>query len=102
MTISPRLLKAGRISPKPITQAFVTNQLTIVVGSATSHSDTVTHHRRRENHKPKIDIPEGKEAYYVLSLQTNAAHHRATCVMREQYFPSSLLRVGAHISLFRA
>ncbi|KAI0109760.1 hypothetical protein F4814DRAFT_424527 [Daldinia grandis] len=91
-------LKAGRT----IMQAFVTNQPTIGEGSASSHPNTVTHHRRRENHRPKTNVPEGEETYYVLTLQTDAAHHQAVCSLRERYFPPSLLRVGAHISLFRA
>ncbi|OTA56025.1 hypothetical protein K449DRAFT_438276 [Hypoxylon sp. EC38] len=58
--------------------------------------------RRQEHHKPKTNVPEGEETYYIISLQTDVAHHRKMCTLRERYFPPALLRVAAHISLFRA
>ncbi|KAI1410273.1 hypothetical protein F5Y13DRAFT_192460 [Hypoxylon sp. FL1857] len=57
---------------------------------------------RRENHRPKTNVLEGEETYYTLSLQTDATHHRTMCALRERYYPPALLRVAAHISLFRA
>ncbi|KAI1760773.1 hypothetical protein GGR53DRAFT_508471 [Hypoxylon sp. FL1150] len=59
-------------------------------------------HARRDNHKPRSNVPEAEETYYVLSLQTDPKHHQTMCALRERYFPPALLRVAAHISLFRA
>ncbi|KAI0161874.1 hypothetical protein GGR52DRAFT_586131 [Hypoxylon sp. FL1284] len=57
---------------------------------------------RRETHRPKTHSPETNETYYVLTLQTDPAHHRAMCALRARHFPPALLRVAAHISLFHA
>ncbi|KAI2618036.1 hypothetical protein GGS26DRAFT_602901 [Hypomontagnella submonticulosa] len=57
---------------------------------------------RRQNHRPQSNVPDQDEIYYVLTLQTDPSHHRTMCSLRERYFPPALLRVGAHISLFRA
>lgn len=76
--------------------------------TSTSTSDSATqpnvisHRHRRDNHKPRSNLSEAEETYYVLTLQTDTAHHQAMCVLRERYYPPSLLRVAAHISLFRA
>ncbi|KAI4866123.1 hypothetical protein F4820DRAFT_457802 [Hypoxylon rubiginosum] len=71
--------------------------------SASQPVATVPYHRRRDNHKPRTDAPEGEEeTYYVLALQTDAAHHQAMCALRARYYPPALLRVAAHISVFRA
>ncbi|KAI1775465.1 hypothetical protein F4818DRAFT_416636 [Hypoxylon cercidicola] len=75
--------------------------ITATLNSA-SQSVASSPHRRRDNHRPKTNVPEGEETYYVLTLRTDAAHHHAMCALRERYYPPALRRVAAHISLFRA
>ncbi|KAI8957691.1 hypothetical protein F5Y11DRAFT_73720 [Daldinia sp. FL1419] len=88
------LLRGIRASP--------TSRLVTMVDSTYSRSHTVIHRRRRDNHMPKTNSPEEEEIYYVITLQTDTVHHQAMCALRERYYPPLLLRVGAHISLFRA
>lgn len=72
------------------------------IPAPTGKPKTPSTSRRQENHRPKTNVSEGEEIYYILSLQTDAAHHQTMCALRERYFPSALLRIAAHISLFRA
>ncbi|KAI1801063.1 hypothetical protein F4811DRAFT_535883 [Daldinia bambusicola] len=96
------LLNIIRIFPKTVRQGPIKYHQTIMTETPSSQSDIATHHRRRRNHRPKTSVPEGEEIYYVLTLQTDNEHHRTMCTLRKRYYPSALLRVGAHISLFRA
>ncbi|KAK6957250.1 hypothetical protein Daesc_000032 [Daldinia eschscholtzii] len=85
-----------------MSQGPTMNHQATMVESPSSQSDMVTSNRRRKNHRPKINAPEGEETYYVLTLQTDTELHQAMCALRKRYYPPALLRVGAHVSLFRA
>ncbi|XXG99438.1 hypothetical protein Hte_005777 [Hypoxylon texense] len=77
--------------------------LTPTASNSASPPDAATpRHGRRDSHKPRTNVPEAEETYYVLTLQTDATHHQAICALRKRYYPPALLRVAAHISLFRA
>ncbi|KAI0379341.1 hypothetical protein F5Y04DRAFT_283125 [Hypomontagnella monticulosa] len=65
-------------------------------------SSPQTDARRRESHRPQSDVPEEDEIYYILTILTDAPHHQTMCALRERYYPPALLRIPAHISLFRA
>ncbi|KAK7756760.1 hypothetical protein SLS62_001203 [Diatrype stigma] len=74
---------------------------------AQPRASAATTYRRRESHKPRTSTTaekeeEEEEHYYVLTLATDAAHHDAMSALRKRYFPPTLLKVPAHISLFRA
>lgn len=56
--------------------------------------------QRREDHKPRTSAAE--EEYYILTLATDPTHHETMSDLRKKYFPPKLLKVTAHISLFRA
>ncbi|CAJ2514074.1 Uu.00g021930.m01.CDS01 [Anthostomella pinea] len=85
--------------------------VTIISHAAASGSarDTTTSHseshaprayQRRDDHKPRTSGPE--EDHYVLTLQTDSAHQATMSEWRKRYFPAKMLKVDAHISLFRA
>ncbi|KAH9908444.1 hypothetical protein F4778DRAFT_717258 [Xylariomycetidae sp. FL2044] len=57
-------------------------------------------HKRRNEHRPQIHTSE--EDHYVVTLLTDEEHHQAISNLRRKYFPPKLLKVSAHISLFRA
>ncbi|KAI2620606.1 hypothetical protein GGR54DRAFT_106320 [Hypoxylon sp. NC1633] len=67
-----------------------------------SQSDITPHRHRRERHRPQTFAPEREETYHVLTLHTDTAHYQNMRKLRERYYPPALLRVAAHISLFRA
>ncbi|KAI1399060.1 hypothetical protein F4819DRAFT_498292 [Hypoxylon fuscum] len=79
-----------------------TSTLVAGVYAAASQLYAATPNTRHPNHRPQTSIPEGQETFYVLTLLTDGAHHQAMCALRERYYPPALLRVSAHISLFRA
>ncbi|KAI1142015.1 hypothetical protein F5Y05DRAFT_369444 [Hypoxylon sp. FL0543] len=72
------------------------------ISTPLGQSNAPSTHRRLENHRPNTIVSEKEETYYILSLQTDPTHHRTMCALRERYYPPALLRVSAHISLFRA
>ncbi|KAI1373937.1 hypothetical protein F4677DRAFT_427665 [Hypoxylon crocopeplum] len=104
MPINLRLLQTQRMySSRVILGASqASSPSTSGTSSSPPQLDITSRRQRRENHKPRINVPEGEETYYVLTLQTDPAHHKAMCALRERYYPPALLRVSAHISLFRA
>lgn len=55
---------------------------------------------RRPEHKPKT--ANEHEDKYVLTLHTDRKHHECMTALRNQYFPSHLNKLDAHIALFRA
>ncbi|KAG9684769.1 hypothetical protein KCU95_g11175, partial [Aureobasidium melanogenum] len=59
-------------------------------------------HRRTPSpsHIPKTSSAE--DAVYVLTLLTDAKHHRILTETRKKYFPPRLNRLEAHITLFHA
>ncbi|KAI1382628.1 uncharacterized protein F4822DRAFT_423067 [Hypoxylon trugodes] len=98
MTIPNRALRTVRMNHTNISWVPVFSVKT----SSTLQSDKETPRKRREGHKPRTTVPEDKETYHVLTIQTDPIHRRTMCALRERYYPPSLLRVSAHISLFRA
>ncbi|KAM0426500.1 hypothetical protein ACHAPT_008191 [Fusarium lateritium] len=67
---------------------------------ADTHHAGNPQHERLENHKPNTSTED--EDYYVLTLWTDDAHHEAITTLRRQWFPTRLLKVDAHITLFHA
>ncbi|KAI5236999.1 hypothetical protein E4T43_08217 [Aureobasidium subglaciale] len=60
-----------------------------------------THKRNTSpSHVPKTSSSE--EAVYVLTLLTDAKHHRTLTETRKKYFPPRLNKLEAHITLFHA
>ncbi|UPK99983.1 hypothetical protein LCI18_010918 [Fusarium solani-melongenae] len=57
-------------------------------------------HERHENHRPNTTTDE--EYHYVLTLWTDDAHHEEMTALRRQWFPTRLLKVEAHVTLFHA
>ena len=55
---------------------------------------------RRPDYKPST--PDAETDLYVLTLRTDKEHHERMTKLRRSYFPSSLLKVNAHITLFHA
>ncbi|KAF4336111.1 hypothetical protein FBEOM_10047 [Fusarium beomiforme] len=69
-------------------------------GTAEIHKSSDLQYQRREAHIPKGSNEE--EQYYILALFTDKRHHDEMSALRKQWFPSQLLKVGAHITLFHA
>lgn len=55
---------------------------------------------RRPEHRPQT--ANEHEDIYVLTLHTDRKHHECMTAVRNQYFPSQLNKLDAHIALFRA
>ncbi|RKL43496.1 hypothetical protein BFJ72_g4320 [Fusarium proliferatum] len=68
--------------------------------TAELHQSRDLQHQRREAHIPKGSNDE--EKLYVLTLFTDKRHHDEMTALRRQWFPSRLLKVDAHITLFHA
>ncbi|KAF4454247.1 hypothetical protein F53441_3247 [Fusarium austroafricanum] len=68
--------------------------------TAKIHQSSELQHQRREAHIPKGSTEE--EKLYILTLLTDKHHHENMMALRRQWFPSKLLRVDAHITLFHA
>ena len=54
----------------------------------------------RPEHRPKTGNEH--EDKYVLTLHADRKHHESMTALRNQYFPSHLNKLDAHIALFRA
>lgn len=52
------------------------------------------------SHVPNTETED--ENVYVLTLQTDKAHHRRMTELRNQYFPPKLNKLAAHLTLFHA
>jgi 2'-5' RNA ligase len=85
--------------PKPKPQPVPTN-LHNTTHPENAHS--LPNHRRAPSpsHIPKTSSAE--EAVYVLTLLTDAKHHRILTETRKKYFPPRLNKLDAHITLFHA
>ncbi|KAJ3524660.1 hypothetical protein NM208_g11971 [Fusarium decemcellulare] len=68
--------------------------------NADFHNSNGLQYERREAHKPR-DAHE-EEQHYILTLLTDSHHHGAMTALRKQWFPSQLLKVDAHVTLFHA
>ncbi|KAL8931952.1 MAG: hypothetical protein Q9216_007014 [Gyalolechia sp. 2 TL-2023] len=61
---------------------------------------TASTYTRRADHTPQTAQPESET--YILTLNTDEAHHKAVTALRNQHFPTHLNKLSAHIALFRA
>ena len=52
------------------------------------------------SHKPQTSQPE--KAVYILTLQTDAAHHARMTALRAKHFPPHLNKLEAHLTFFHA
>ncbi|KAG5743994.1 hypothetical protein H9Q72_001769 [Fusarium xylarioides] len=68
--------------------------------TAEIHQSSDLQHQRHEAHIPKGSNDEKK--LYILTLLTDKRHHDEMTALRRQWFPSRLLKVDAHITLFHA
>ncbi|KAH7236718.1 2'-5' RNA ligase superfamily-domain-containing protein [Fusarium redolens] len=68
--------------------------------TAELHQSSDLQYQRREAHIPKGSNEE--EQHYILTLLTDKRHHDEMTALRRQWFPSRLLKVDAHITLFHA
>ncbi|KAH0380868.1 hypothetical protein KCU92_g7356, partial [Aureobasidium melanogenum] len=59
-------------------------------------------HRRTPSPSYTPKTSSAEDAVYVLTLLTDAKHHRILTEMRKKYFPPRLNRLDAHITLFHA
>ncbi|KAJ4258172.1 hypothetical protein NW762_008315 [Fusarium torreyae] len=64
------------------------------------HDSSSLQYQRREGHSPKVSNQE--EQLYILTLLTDTRHHEAMTALRRQWFPSRILKVDAHVTLFHA
>ncbi|KAF4969071.1 hypothetical protein FSARC_3633 [Fusarium sarcochroum] len=64
------------------------------------HDSNSLQYQRREAHNPKASSEE--EQLYILTLLTDNRHHEAMTALRRQWFPSRVLKVDAHVTLFHA
>jgi len=65
------------------------------------------HHHRTEpaaerRDKGEENASEEDGPVYIVSFETDQAHHDAISGLRRQYFPEALLKVDAHLSVFHA
>jgi hypothetical protein len=68
--------------------------------NAEIHQSSDLQYQRREAHVPKGSTEE--EPLYILTLFTDKRHHEAMTALRRQWFPSRILKVDAHVTLFHA
>ncbi|KAI4141376.1 MAG: hypothetical protein L6R39_005372 [Caloplaca ligustica] len=61
---------------------------------------TAETYTRRADHTPRTAQPETET--YILTLNTDEAHHKAVTALRDKYFPPALNKLSAHVALFRA
>lgn len=61
---------------------------------------TAEAYARKADHTPQTAQPESE--IYVLTLNTDAEHHKRVTDLRTKYFPPNLNKLSAHITLFRA
>ncbi|KAF4965534.1 hypothetical protein FZEAL_10748, partial [Fusarium zealandicum] len=61
---------------------------------------TNARHERHDAYKP--NVPNEEEDHYILSLLTDVAHHKRMTALRAQWFPTHMLKVDAHVTLFQA
>ncbi|KAL8957733.1 MAG: hypothetical protein Q9183_005980, partial [Haloplaca sp. 2 TL-2023] len=66
----------------------------------TTGAYTAENHVRRPDHTPQTGQIESET--YILTLHTDAKHHRVVTDLRTKYFPPQLNKLSAHITLFRA
>ncbi|KAG9968302.1 hypothetical protein KCU98_g15821, partial [Aureobasidium melanogenum] len=59
-------------------------------------------HRRTPSPSYTPKTSSAEDAVYVLTLLTDAKHHRILTETRKKYFPPRLNRLDAHITLFHA
>ena len=59
-------------------------------------------HKRNQSPSYIPQTSSAEEAVYVLTLLTDAKHHRTLTETRKKYFPPRLNRLEAHITLFHA
>jgi 2'-5' RNA ligase len=59
-------------------------------------------HKRTPSPSYAPNTSSAEEAVYVLTLLTDAKHHRTLTETRKKYFPPRLNRLDAHITLFHA
>jgi hypothetical protein len=52
------------------------------------------------SHKPQTS--QAEKAVYILTLQTDAAHHARMTALRAKYFPKHLNKLEAHLTFFHA
>ncbi|KAM6511680.1 hypothetical protein FALCPG4_016681 [Fusarium falciforme] len=81
-------------------QSLSRQQMPTLSSRASIQHQTNPQHERRENHRPNTATEE--EDHYVLTLWTDDAHHEAMTALRRQWFPTRLLKVEAHVTLFHA
>ncbi|KAG8672694.1 hypothetical protein FPOAC2_06092 [Fusarium poae] len=68
--------------------------------SAEMHQSSDLQYQRREAHIPKSSNED--ESLYILTLFTDKRHHQTMTALRRQWFPSHILKVDAHVTLFHA
>lgn len=61
---------------------------------------TANTYTRHADHIPQTAHPE--TSTYILALHTSPTHHKTITALRNQYFPTHLNKLSAHIALFRA
>ncbi|KAI5196745.1 hypothetical protein E4T38_08334 [Aureobasidium subglaciale] len=86
----------------PIGKHSTANQQQHASGEQQGNTHGRSTHKRNTSpsHVPKTQSSE--EAVYVLTLLTDAKHHRTLTETRKKYFPPRLNRLEAHITLFHA
>ncbi|KAJ3459568.1 hypothetical protein MRS44_015641 [Fusarium solani] len=81
-------------------QSLPRQQLPTLSSRANIQHQSNPQHERCENHRPNTATEE--EDHYVLTLWIDDAHHEAMTALRRQWFPTRLLKVEAHVTLFHA
>jgi hypothetical protein len=83
-------------STHPIAQRGPLSQ----TNNAEIHQSSELQYQRREAHIPKSSSED--EPLYILTLFTDKGHHQTMTALRRQWFPSRILKVDAHVTLFHA
>ncbi|KAF5659553.1 hypothetical protein FHETE_9337 [Fusarium heterosporum] len=88
------------VTTVPSTHPIARREPLSQTSKAEIHQSNDLQYQRREAHIPKGASEE--EQLYILTLFTDKRHHEAMTALRRQWFPSRILKVDAHITLFHA
>ncbi len=128
MPLSTAMLRCSHLSQRSLCRSLTANMSSLTYASAASHhlSNTTTTHVSQpdpsasepvesskitkyktyrkpspsSSHSPKTERYEPD--LYVLTIQTDAIHHRTMTELRSRYFPKHLNKLDAHLTLFHA
>ena len=85
------------------TRTFATTEESQSSNNTNSNPKPNNPHPKRAtspSHLPKTS--QAENAVYILTLQTDAAHHARMTDLRKKYFPSKLNKLEAHLTFFHA